>query len=103
MSLVDDAGRPRLDSQAVLDDLADDHFTVELNRFNLEYNSHPQQLSDSGFAALERELAQATARARTSARNLEAAVAVIGILPTLVPDDLDPRSTSRCTSHRGLT
>lgn len=67
--------------------LNDPQLTVELNRFNLEYNLSPQPFSGSPFSAMEAELGAAINRINQAAQGYQGEVVPIGILPTLRRDD----------------
>ncbi len=66
----------------------DPQLTVELNRFNLEYNLTPQAFSGTPFARTEQELLAATRRINQHAKPLEGELVPIGILPTLRQSDM---------------
>ncbi len=66
--------------------------TMELNRFNLEYNLSPQPFAGTPFTAFEAELQAATAAINRAARPLAGELVTIGILPTLERSDFGPQS-----------
>ena len=66
----------------------DPQLTVELNRFNLEYNLSPQALKGSPFARTEQELLTAIRRIDEHAAPLDGELVPIGILPTLRQSDM---------------
>jgi len=103
MSLVGEGGRPSGVNQAVLAKLADPSFTVELNRFNLECNSRPVALAGRPFAALQHEFDENLARVRRAAKAYGARVALIGILPTLTPADLERSAMTDLPRYRALS
>lgn len=63
--------------------LEDPLLTMELNRFNLEYNLSPQPFSGSPFLRSENELNRAVERINEVAAPLGGKLVSIGILPTL--------------------
>ncbi len=63
-------------------------FTTELGLFNLEANVEPRLLSDRCFSDLEARLDELVGQVRFRARELDADVALVGILPTLSKSDL---------------
>lgn len=63
MSLVDGTGRPLPQNQAIRAATADPRVTLELNRFNLEFNTSPASLTGRPFTALGAELDLLLARA----------------------------------------
>ncbi|MBW0145902.1 hypothetical protein [Marinobacter arenosus] len=66
----------------------DPQLTVELNRFNLEYNLKPQAFSGHPFARTEQELLAAIGRINQHAAPLDGELVPIGILPTLRQSDM---------------
>ncbi len=67
----------------------DPQLTVELNRFNLEYNLSPQAFRGDPFARTEQELLAAIGRINQHAAPLGGELVPIGILPTLRQSDID--------------
>jgi len=66
----------------------DPQLTVELNRFNLEYNLSPQAFNGAPFARTEQELLEAMQRINRHAAPLNGQLVPIGILPTLRQSDM---------------
>ncbi|OJS99520.1 hypothetical protein [Marinobacter nauticus] len=66
----------------------DPQLTVELNRFNLEYNLSPQAFKGAPFARTEQELLKAMRRINQHAAPLNGELVPIGILPTLRQSDM---------------
>ena len=66
----------------------DPQLTVELNRFNLEYNLSPQAFKGAPFARTEQELLEAMQRINQHAAPLNGELVPIGILPTLRQSDM---------------
>jgi len=66
----------------------DPQLTVELNRFNLEYNLSPQAFKGAPFARTEQELLRAMQRINRHAAPLNGQLVPIGILPTLRQSDM---------------
>ncbi len=87
MYLVDAEGRPLHANEAIHSAADDPQLTLELNRYNLEYNLTPQRVDAAPFTGTEQEI---VARLR-DLRRLAAAhgghVVPIGILPTLRQSD----------------
>ena len=54
MYIVDDAGNPLYANQEIEAAANDPQLTLELNRYNLEFNLSPYRLDDSAFASTER-------------------------------------------------
>lgn len=76
--------------------------TVELNRFNLEYNLTPQAFKGSPFAATEKELVSAMQRLNQIGASLDAEVVPVGILPTLNRNDFGPHMMTDIPRYRVL-
>jgi gamma-glutamyl:cysteine ligase YbdK (ATP-grasp superfamily) len=90
MYLVDADGKPLYANQEILDQANDPQLTLELNRYNLEYNLSPYALSDAPFAATEKEILTKLAYLRQVAADYGGRVVPIGILPTLRQSDFGP-------------
>ena len=88
LNLVDDAGRPAMRNAEVLGYLADPTFQTELGQFNLELNAPPRLIGADGFGAYEREILDTLRRAADRAAKADSGIVLIGMLPTLAPDDL---------------
>jgi len=83
---------PDLRVQPINTDIAasvqDPQLTVELNRFNLEYNLSPQAFKGAPFARTEQEMLRAMQRINQHAAPLNGELVPIGILPTLRQSDM---------------
>ena len=81
--------------------------TEELNRYNLEFNLSPVEANGSPFAAVEDELRGFLNTLQSQARDIDAQVIPIGILPTLKDEHLSlDYMTDRPRYHalnKGLT
>jgi hypothetical protein len=102
LNLVDGEGRPALLNREVLERVADDRLTLEVNRFNLEINARPSPLEGRPFSAMHAELGHALRAARRGAASLGARVATIGILPTLERRHLGASALSDGKRYRAL-
>ena len=100
--LIDSTGRPLPHNQAIRAAAADPRVTLELNRCNLELNASPALLAGRPFTALGGELNLLADRVAHAARDHGGRVAVIGILPTLTPADLDPGAMTDLPRYRAL-
>ena len=87
MYLVDHAGRPLHANQAIHGAARDPQLTLELNRYNLEYNLSPQPMDASGFTRTEEEIVSRLRDLRELAAMHGGHVVPIGILPTLRQSD----------------
>ncbi|MFT3921347.1 MAG: glutamate--cysteine ligase [Myxococcales bacterium] len=103
VNLIDDAGQPKACNEEVLARLADPQVTVEINRFNLEFNAQPALLRGRPFADMRSQLERAVARLRSAAAEQGARVAIVGILPTLRLDDLGLQAFSDRPRYHALS
>jgi len=85
LNLIDADAEPAMVNAEVLLNLADPTFQTELGLFNLELNVRPRLIADDGFDVYEAEVGAALQHADERARKSDANVALIGILPTLMP------------------
>lgn len=98
--LIDAHGNPLHANEAVHAAAADPRLTLELNRYNLEYNLTPCAVSQGAFQATEREIVACLAEIRPHAEEYGGQVVPIGILPTLRESDFGPASiTDRQRYH----
>jgi gamma-glutamyl:cysteine ligase YbdK (ATP-grasp superfamily) len=88
LNLVGPDGMPRMMNAQVLERIASRDFQTELARFNLEVNIAPHRLGDRVFDRLAEELRISLGYADRKANEVDAAILMIGILPTLDRDDL---------------
>jgi hypothetical protein len=103
LDLVDVSGRPLLANVEVLSDAAEPRVTLEVDRFNLEINSSPVRITGRPFAAIGAELEQCLSVLRRAAARHGGRVAMIGILPTLEPQDLAPGVLTAGRRYRALS
>jgi hypothetical protein len=83
LNLIDAEGEPAMRNAQVLADLADPSFQTELGQFNLEINLSPRLIAEHGFEDYEHDLLTSLARADERAKEAQARLVTIGILPTL--------------------
>jgi CBS domain-containing protein len=86
--IVDKRFRPSNSALQVLEALADDHFTPEIAKFNLEFNLDPLPFGGSCLRQLETQITELYAKARVAAQKLDKDVAMVGILPSIRKSDL---------------
>lgn len=101
--LVDARGYPFPGNRAVLAKTFDERVGVEVDKFNLECNARPVALAGSPFAGLSDQLTGALAAVRVAAHAHGARPAVIGILPTLRPSDLQAHALTDLIRYRALS
>jgi gamma-glutamyl:cysteine ligase YbdK (ATP-grasp superfamily) len=102
LAIVDEAGDASPINRALLTAVADPHLTVEIDRFNLEFNASPVPAAGRPFAALQGELTAALAELDRVARPLGARVTTIGILPSLTAHDLRGENLTDLPRYRAL-
>lgn len=91
LNLVDEQMRPSMSNTMVLDAIDDPSFTTELSRHNLELNLAPRPLAGDSALRLADELTTYLATAGRQARRERAAIAMIGILPTITSEHFDQK------------
>jgi CBS domain-containing protein len=102
MCLVDSGARPAMVAPQLLELLADEHFTTELARFNLELNLDPGELTGGCLAAMQSSLEQYLARAGEIARRLDARILLAGILPSIRDSDIVLDNITPAPRYRAL-
>ncbi|GAA1499702.1 glutamate--cysteine ligase [Streptomyces synnematoformans] len=88
LNLVGGDGMPRMMNSEVLERIASPDFQTELAQFNLEVNIAPHRLADRVLDQLAEELRTGLWYADRQAREVDAGIVMIGILPTLTAADL---------------
>ena len=96
MYIVDGDGYPLYANQEILEAAADPTLTLELNRYNLEYNLPPFALSDDPFRCTEKAIIDSLERLAPVAAAHGGRIVPIGILPTLRETDFG----SHCITDR---
>jgi len=103
VALIDKAARPIPLAVEVLRETLDPRMTPEIDRFNLECNLRYGSLAGQPFAALRRELEEAHAELSRAAALHGARIAMVGILPTVTPRDLDSEAMTDTARYRALS
>lgn len=103
LALVDGQGRPQPINRDVMADAPDPRLALELDRFNLEYNSTPRSLAGAAFSALAAELRTALDDIEAAAIDNGGRVALVGILPTLHKDDLQSSAMTESKRFKALS
>lgn len=80
----------------------DPRLSLELNRFNLEYNLTPVPAAGRPFSCIEAEISDALARVNEAAAPERARVIPIGILPTLRARDFGPHAMTPQLRYQAL-
>ena len=100
--LIDNAARPLPLNQAIRAAADDPRVTVEVNRYNLEFNASPVRLAGRPFGTLAAELDLLLAQVGTTVSAYGGRLALIGILPTLRPADLQPGLMTDAARYRAM-
>jgi gamma-glutamyl:cysteine ligase YbdK (ATP-grasp superfamily) len=103
LCLVDRAGRPLPLNRAVLANTLDPKVALELNRFNLEFNTSPVALEGRPFSALGADLQRGLALIQEAASIYDGCVVNIGILPTLQLEDLQSSAMTDLKRYQALS
>ena len=100
--LVDRAGQPAPLNQAFLERMADPLVVPELSVFNIELNTPPLALRGGALRRMHGNLEHLWRRCQRVAADLDATVALIGILPTLRDTDLTVEHMSDRERYRAI-
>ncbi len=100
--IVDDRGEPAFLNQELLDGAADPQLTLELNRYNLEYNLRAYGLAAGGLGATEEEILTKVKELSAVAASHGAQIVPIGILPTLRPEHFGHHCVTDRERYRAL-
>ncbi|MEX0617637.1 MAG: hypothetical protein WDZ76_09905 [Pseudohongiellaceae bacterium] len=102
MYIIDGEGRPLGINREIQQAFPGRGLTLELNRFNLEYNLPPFAIADSPFGNSERDLLDALIKIRKSAARFGGRVVPIGILPTLRFEDFGSNTMTDLPRYHAL-
>ncbi len=101
--IVDKNCRPLHINQEIIAALDDPQLTLELNRYNLEYNFNPVLLKDNCFAATQQEALAAIDKINAAAAEWGGNVVPVGILPTLDQSDTGYHAMTKLSRFEALT
>lgn len=101
--IIDEAGRPLLLNEAIQSAMDDPQLTLELNRYNLEYNLSPVPVKADCFHTIAAEAIEALRAVDDTARRWQGTAAAIGILPTLKPTDAGYAAMTKTPRYETLT
>ena len=93
-NLVDANADPAMRNEEVLNAIANEVFQAEVGQFNIEFNAKPSSLAGSAIADLETELRGSLNEANARALDIGAHIVMIGILPTLMAQQLSGATLS---------
>ncbi|WP_129838167.1 glutamate--cysteine ligase [Streptomyces sp. RFCAC02] len=94
LCLADSRGTPRMVNDNVLKRMATRDFQSELGKFTLELNMLPRALDGHVFADVAEELRVAVGYADRMAAEFDARLVLIGVLPTITPEQVRPGALS---------
>ena len=101
--IIDKEARPLHINQAIQQALDDPQLTLELNRYNLEYNFSPSLLTAGCLRLTQQEATDAIGRINREAARLGGSVVPIGILPTLQQTDIGYHAMTPLQRFEALT
>jgi gamma-glutamyl:cysteine ligase YbdK (ATP-grasp superfamily) len=102
MYLVDEEGNALYKNVEIQQMMDNPQLTLELNRFNLEYNLTPFPVRNLPFSESEKELLTAVSGVRECAARLGGRVVPIGILPTLKTADFNENTMTDVPRYHAL-
>lgn len=101
--IVDPEGQPLHVNQEIIAELDDPQLTLELNRYNLEYNFSPCLISDHCFHNTQQEALAAIDKINGCAAQWNGSVVPVGILPTLQQSDIGYQAMTKLPRFEALT
>jgi gamma-glutamyl:cysteine ligase YbdK (ATP-grasp superfamily) len=101
--IIGNEGQPLHVNQEIREQLNDPQITLELNRYNLEYNFNPSLIKDRCFKATQTEAEAAIAKINACAAQWDGKVIPIGILPTLQQSDTGYHAMTPLERFKALT
>ena len=103
LSIVDGFGQALPINRELLARSLDGHLTLEIDRFNLEYNLKPVPLQGRPFTAIRNQLQRSVERLDELAAPHGGQVVAVGILPSLTRADLQAHSMTDLPRYRALS
>jgi len=100
--LVDKNGHPAAVNEPFIHRLNNPQVCPELANFNIEYNFTPRQLHQHALRNTEKEMSQLWQLSMAAAGKLDCQLAMIGILPTVVDQDLSIKNISAMNRYYAL-
>lgn len=101
--IVDGLGRPLAVNSEIQTALGDPQLTLELNRYNLEYNLTPVDMGGTPFSKIESEICTVLSKLNDHAERFSGRVLPIGILPTLKRSDFGLHAMTDLSRYHALT
>ena len=103
LSLVDAKGNAKWINTELQTLANDPQLTLELNRYNLEYNLSPVSARGAPFSKIGKEMRNKLKNLRDLASDLDARPVLIGILPTVSKDDISRAAMTQSKRYQVLT
>lgn len=100
--LLDKDAHPKPINEIILDDADDAQLTLELNRFNLEYNFLPLTNEAAPFSKMEKQMKAALGFLDEVTARHDGRILPIGILPTLRASDMGRDAITDLTRYHVL-
>lgn len=101
--VIDDSGRVKPINKELLIQAGDARVSLELNKFNLEYNLSPVSSYGTPFSQMHSEIDELEEIIQESAKQLDACVVPIGILPTLKREDITHENMTELSRFKALS
>ena len=101
--LLDERNRPLHRNTEIQQRCADPLLTLELNRFNLEYNLQPVPAAGRPFSAIEQQMSTSLDTINDAAQEFKGKAIPIGILPTLRRKDFGSHAMTDLPRYHVLT
>ncbi|MCB1670641.1 MAG: glutamate--cysteine ligase [Gammaproteobacteria bacterium] len=102
MYLIDGEGNALCENREIQQLMNNPQLTLELNRFNLEYNLTPFPMANRPFSESEKELLGAMSKMQECASAVNGRVVPIGILPTLRTADFNEHTMTDVPRYHAL-
>ncbi len=103
LPIIDKAGHALPINQSLLAQGTDSSLQLELDRFNIEYNTAPLDMCGCPFTHLQNQLTEAISKINSLAETAGGRVVPIGILPTLTEADLQSQALTDLPRYRALS
>ena len=100
--LLDEHAYPKPINELILADAKDEQLTLELNRFNLEYNFSPLVNQTAPFSKMAQQMLSALSFLDDVSARHDSRVLPIGILPTLREQDMGRHAITDLTRYHVL-
>ncbi|GGK78810.1 glutamate--cysteine ligase [Amphritea balenae] len=101
--IVDHKGCPLPVNREIQARMNDPQLTLELNRYNLEYNLTPVDMAGRPFSAIETEIRDVLKKLNVLAEQQSGQIVPIGILPTLQRCDFGLHAMTDLSRYHALT